>query len=152
MSINTLIEAQKTHLTDCLPDDYIDEAIAKMVDAGRNAVAVIDDDLNLVGILTDHDIIRALHHANIKSQTVDKQHVSSWMTTQVITCNIDTPLSQALNLMAKHKIHHLIAMDGKRPAAVVSIRDILGKIHNDDALQINVLRDMALASRVGRCA
>jgi signal-transduction protein with cAMP-binding, CBS, and nucleotidyltransferase domain len=49
--------------------------------------------------------------------------------------------------MGKHKIRHLVVTEADRAIAIVSIRDVLSQIHHNDELEVNVLRDMALASR-----
>lgn len=152
MSIKSLINADVTHLTRCMPDDFLDEAIAKMVNANRNAIAVMDGADHLCGILTDHDIIRAVHDLQNKARAIEHEHVSNWMTNRVITCDVKTKLSTALQLMGRNKIRHLILTENALPVAIASIRDILAKIHEDDELEANVLRDIAVAARAHQAA
>lgn len=147
MSIGSLITTGKSQLISSRPDDFLDEAIALMVNSNRNAVAVNESPHHLSGILTDHDVIRAVHIRQNKALGIEREHVSDWMTAEVITCNVETKLTSALALMGRHKIRHLVVTDKNIPLAIVSIRDILSKIHEHDELEVNVLRDIAIASR-----
>jgi len=58
MSLKSIVSPQQKPLIRCLPTDFIDEAIAMMIEGERNAIAVIEAGNKLVGILTDHDVIR----------------------------------------------------------------------------------------------
>jgi len=58
-----------------------------------------------------------------------------------------TKLTESLRIMGKHKIRHLVVKEDGRAVAIVSIRDVLSQIHHNDELEVNVLRDIALASR-----
>lgn len=152
MSVKTAFKTDENKLTRCLPTDFLDEAIAVMIDAGRNAVAVIESGNHLAGILTDHDVIRAVHACQSKRKDISCEHVSDWMSKKVITCPIDTKLTGALKIMGKNHIRHLIVTDQNLPVALVSIRDILSKIHQNDELEVNVLRDIAMMSRAALVA
>jgi len=110
-----------------------------------NALAVIDNDGLLAGIVTDQDIIRGL--ADRDGELVDCD-VNELMTSSVITCAEDTRLTDALKLMGSHKIRHLVVVEGERPVAVVGVRRILSKINEHEEMEIKVLRDLAAASRV----
>ena len=147
MSLKSIIATDKKPLIHCMPSDFIDEAMSMMIDAGRNAVAVMERGNQLRGILTDHDIIRAVHDAQSKKQDIAALQIQDWMTSKVITCSVDTKLTESLSLMGKHKIRHLVVTEADRAIAIVSIRDVLSQIHHNDELEVNVLRDMALASR-----
>lgn len=147
MSLNSIVTIDKKPLIHCLPCDFIDEAISIMIDAGRNAVAVMEGGTTLRGILTDHDIIRAVHDSQGKARDISGLKVQDWMTSKVITCPLDTKLTDALRLMGKHKIRHLVVTGIDQAIAIVSIRDVLSQIHHNDELEVNVLRDIAIVSR-----
>lgn len=120
-------------------------ALYLMVDLGVNALAVIGDGDELSGIITDHDVMRGLvaNKGHLASDTT----VSNWMTRKVITCDAGTKPDAALRLMGRHKIRHLILMENQKPIGILGIRDLLSKVHADDELAMNVLRDMSVAVR-----
>lgn len=147
MSLKSIINRQETALVKCHITEFVDEAIALMIQHDRNAVVIVDKGDHVAGILTDHDVIRAVHHAEGRGQSITSQSVTGWMTSDVISCFVDTQLTDALKLMGRHKIRHLLVTEQGVAKAVISIRDVLSQIHENDELEAEVLRDIARASR-----
>jgi len=145
MTIQSLIGPANTPPLACSPQDHLMTAVARLVTDGANAIAVTGPSGQLAGILSDQDIIRALHAG---SGSVAHAIVETWMTRNVITVTPDTRLDAAVKTMAFHRIRHVVVIDDdKRPIGVVGIRAILKQLHEMDEMEINVLRDMAVARR-----
>jgi CBS domain-containing protein len=145
MSIQSLTASSSAALLTCAPGDLLTTAVSRLVSAAANAIAVTGSSGQLVGILTDHDIVRAI---NARQGALGKGLVEDWMTRPVITVTPETRLATALALMGQHRIRHVVAVDGSgQPIAIVSIRDLLAKLHEFDEIEINVLRDVAVARR-----
>jgi len=152
MNLQTLITKKKLSLLASSPENFIDEAIEMMVTRKRNALIVTDEDGQIVGILTDHDIMRAIHAQPGTSNNLYSEHVFNWMTTDVITAEPETSMSEALDLMGKHHIRHLVVAQDGKPIAVVSIRDILRTLHEEKMFENSILRDIAIAARASFAA
>ena len=152
MSVQSLISFHEFPIITCPPDEFMDEVVDQMTDCGRGAILVQNSDNKTLGIITAHDIMRALNDTQHKGRHLSNEHAKDWMSSQVVTCPISKKLSEALNLMGKHKIHHLVLTEHGTPVAIVNIRDLLVKIHDNDLLEINVLRDMALLVRGSQAA
>lgn len=145
MTIQSLLGPENTPLLACSPDDHLMTAVGRMVSDRANAVAVTTAAGNLAGILSDQDIIRALHAG---AGSVANAIVETWMTRNVITVTPETKLADAVRLMASNQIRHVVVVDNaRRPIAVVGVRAILRELHAMDEMEINVLRDMAVARR-----
>ena len=144
MSVLNLLGSPAKELLYCSPEDELLDVVCDLVNNNVNAIAVLDHEENLVGILTDYDIMRAL--ANARGDLTGFV-ASEWMTEKVIACNFDTTLTDALRLMGKHGIRHLVVTDCNVPVAILGIREVLAKIHEQEELEINVLRDIAIAAR-----
>jgi predicted transcriptional regulator len=143
MTIQSLLGPANTPLLACSPDDHLMTAVSRLVSDSANAIAVTGPAGQLAGILSDQDIIRALYAGG---GSVGTAKVGDWMTRNVITVTEDTRLDAAVKLMAFHRIRHVVVTAEKgRPVAVVGIRQILKKLHEIDELEINVLRDIAIA-------
>ncbi len=143
MTIQSLLAPENTPLLACSPDDHLMTAVSRLVIDGSNAIAVTGPSGHLVGILSDQDIIRALYAGG---GSVGQAKVEDWMTRNVITVPDDTRLDAAVKLMAHHRIRHIVVTSGKgRPVAVIGIRAALKKLHEIDEIEINVLRDIAIA-------
>lgn len=116
-----------------------------MVSAEVNAICAVGADGELVGILTDHDIIRAL---NDGGGSLGHARVRDWMSSNIIRCDIGTSLEKALKIMGSFRIRHIVILDGDRAVAVVGVREILHDLHRNDEIEKAVLRDMARAARI----
>ncbi len=143
MSIENLFGGAGPQLFACHPSDRLERVVARMVENHLNALAVLEADGSLAGIVTDHDVMRAIYEGQGR---LGSQLVSDWMSRQVVTCPLGTKVTDALRIMGVHKIRHLVIADGDRPVAVLGIRAILSKIHQDDELEKRVLRDLAAAA------
>ncbi|MBY9066286.1 CBS domain-containing protein [Hyphomonas sp. WL0036] len=145
MSIQSLLSSGETALLSCKPDDLLTTAVHLLIGAASNAVAVTGPSGQLVGILTDHDIVRAI---NAGHGSLGKARAEDWMTRPVVTVTPDTSLSNALGMMGHHRIRHVIVTDENgKPLAVVGVRAILAKLQEIKEMEIHVLRDMAVARR-----
>lgn len=140
MTISSIVETQKLKRPPfCDVDTTVFEAAVTIALLEVNALAVLKDD-DLVGIITDHDVLLCLADSGsaFYEQTVDE-----WMTEKPVTCAAGTKLSTALNLMAKHDIRNLVVTHRGNPITVVSSKEILARIHEEDELELKVLRDGA---------
>lgn len=149
MSVLNLLGSPAKELLYCSPEDELLDVVCDLVNNNVNAIAVLDHEENLVGILTDYDVMRAL--ANARGDLTGFV-AREWMTERVIACNFDTKLTDALRLMGKHGIRHLVVTDCGVPIAILGIREVLAKIHEKDELEISVLRDIAVAARASLAA
>jgi CBS domain-containing protein len=149
MTVRSVVDAQKsTKQPFCEPAATVLDAAVKIAELDVNALAVVQDG-TLAGIITDHDIIRALADSGAN---LSAAKVRDWMTSKVVTCSLDDKLSKALNLMAGHKIRHLVVVEDDRPVAVLGSKELLTRIHENDDLELRVLRDLARVTQASQVA
>lgn len=149
MTVASVVNAQNTRrIPFCSSETSLFDAAVEIAELNINALAAVDDGA-LMGIITDHDIIRALADTGAEFNV---QKVADWMTAKVVTCASDEKLSQALNLMAHHRIRHLVVMDGDTPVTVLGSKEILTRIHENDELELRVLRDLARVAHASQVA
>ena len=116
----------------CTSDMLVFDAAVEIAEIDVNALAVVNDG-TLVGI-------RCL--ADTGSE-FSKQTVEKWMSNKVITCTPDTKMTEALNLMASRRIRHLVVAEGSKPLTVISSKELLTSVHENDELAIRILQDLA---------
>ena len=110
------------------PADSLGEAAEKMIDHGVGAL-VVSDFGNIIGIVTERDVLRAAAHRTSSAETCVRQ----WMTTEVITVPPSMPATEAAQTMLDRNFRHLPVVDGGRVVGVLSIRDILRTRVDDEA-------------------
>ena len=101
------------------PADTIGEAAEKMIAAGVGAV-VVSDFGNIIGILTERDILRAVAHRTHSAEA----RVRQWMTAEVVTVASSMDSDEAAKLMLERNFRHLPVVDDGRSVGIVSLRDL----------------------------
>lgn len=103
-------------------NDTIINAAKIMQEHNIGAIPVVDDNNNLVGIVTDRDIIIR----NIARELDPKDHkVSEIMTTNVKTVTPDTYVDEALEIMSEDQVRRLPVVDeSKNVIGMVSLGDV----------------------------
>jgi|SRR5271155_4754621 CBS domain-containing protein len=75
------------------------------------------------GIVTERDVLYKVAAADLSASMTPLKDV---MSTTIVSTTSDTPITEALKLMAKHHIRRLLVTDGGKPIGMVSQRSILG--------------------------
>ena len=115
MSVLNLLGRPADDLLYCAPWNDLVDVARTLVAKNVNAIAVLDEKEQLVGILTDHDIMKALAHGNGE---LGQEEVHNWMSNKVITCPTETTLSGTLRLMGKHSIRHLVVTEARHSRTI----------------------------------
>ena len=87
----------------------------------RVGSAVVQDAEQLVGILTERDVLNAVA-SGAEAETVTVQEI---MTADVVTVGPDWDLVEAAAEMARRRIRHLVVYEGGQLLGVLSVRDVL---------------------------
>ncbi len=98
------------------------EASECMCQQDIGALLVVDDEGAVVGIVTERDIVFAVH--KFVDEFLD-QTVQDLMSSDVISCRPDNTVAEAAVLMSKNGIRHLPVQNDEGLAGLISIRDVL---------------------------
>jgi CBS domain-containing protein len=82
-------------------------------------VPILNNDLDLVGLLTWTDVQNYLEHPESLKESIKKI-----MTTNLITATRNTPIEEAKELMSTNKINCLPVVNGKRLVGIITTKDI----------------------------
>jgi signal transduction histidine kinase len=122
MLVAEILERKGDHLFAVRPDWRVRTAVAIMADRNIGTALVTDDTGDLLGILSERDLIKSLD--KLEGELMNRR-VSEVMTGSVVTCTPETAISNALSLMAHHRIRHLPVVSDQKILGLVSIRDVL---------------------------
>jgi CBS domain-containing protein len=109
------------------PTTTLSEAAERMTDRGVGAALVLSGE-SVSGILTERDVLRA-----VATGTVEGTHVAAWMTRDPDTVDVGESLGQAAAIMIHGGFRHLPVLDGGRPVGIVSIRDLMRVVVDDES-------------------
>jgi len=108
-------------------NDNLRKVVIEMTEKPQGAALVIDENNQLIGIITDGDLRRAL--ANEKD--IDMIAAIDLMTQNPIAININSPLKEAIILMEDRKsqisVLPVVKNDGKTCAGLLRLHDIYQK-------------------------
>jgi signal-transduction protein with cAMP-binding, CBS, and nucleotidyltransferase domain len=92
----------------------------------RAAIAVVDADNKLVGIITDRDICMA---AMFQAKPLHAIPVAAVMTRQVYTCDAGDSIEAAKRMMQLKQVRRVpVLADSERPVGILSINDIAQEV------------------------
>ena len=90
-----------------------------------SGVPVIDDDRRPVGIVTELDLIEALQEGKDLMTGLSVQDI---MTREIIFVDVDTSVSEVINIMREHNIIRVPVTDNGKLVGVISRCDILKEL------------------------
>jgi CBS domain-containing protein len=125
--MTTVGEVMNRNLLTVDPHLSLHDAAARMSERGVGAALVISND-HVSGILTERDVLRA-----VATCGVDGTHVAAWMTRDPETVDIGETTGQAAAVMIHGGFRHLPVVDGDRPVGIVSIRDLMRVVVDDES-------------------
>ena len=117
--MRTVGELMTSEVLTVAPEDTIGETAQKMVERGVSS-AVVSDYGNLIGIVTERDLTRAVAGRVHTSEA----RVREWMTSDPITLGPDASADEAAKIMLDNGFRHVPIVDEGRAVGIVSIRDV----------------------------
>ncbi len=108
------------------PDATLRQVCNLMTKNGIRHLPVLKEG-DLVGIITDRDILSVTSHATGAVADLDRP-VGDYMTTSVITVSPETYLEEAVQLIRKHRIAALPVMSGSRLVGIITEGDVLAAL------------------------
>ncbi len=114
-------------------NDTASQAAKKMTDNQVGCLIVLDAQNKFAGIVTERDMLSKVIN---KVLSPDSLSVRDIMTTDVISCTMDTPAVKVEQLMTEHKIRHVPIVENGVPIGVVSSRDVIAhQINSNEAMR-----------------
>lgn len=107
------------------------EVAQNMKNLNVGSIPVCDNNKNVVGIVTDRDIVLRFVAAGSNSKNSTAQDV---MSTHIISVSPDTDVHEAANIMAKNQIRRLPVVENGKLEGIVAIGDFATQnIHINEA-------------------
>ncbi|ABW16272.1 putative signal-transduction protein with CBS domains [Parafrankia sp. EAN1pec] len=115
----------------------IQDAAREMERQGVGALLVVEDDDNLVGIVTDRDIVL---RGVARGVSPDSQ-IEALTTTEVITIPAGIDVERAYRVFRDHAFRRLPVMEGRRVVGLLSVDDLLIRNERQVADLVHPLAD-----------
>lgn len=124
------------------PSEDLGTVARTLVRHRLGAVIVRDEAANVLGIVSERDIVRALAEEDV----LDGQTAADVMTRKLFTVSPDTPITRALEMMTDRRVRHLPVMESGQLRGIVSIGDLVKARIEDAVTEAAALRDYVTAS------
>jgi CBS domain-containing protein len=91
----------------------------------------------VIGIISERDIARYIYRDEFKSNLL----VSKIMTKNIISCNLNTSVTELMEIITSQKIRHILIIEEKKLLGIVSIGDVVNYIIEQYKDENKQLRD-----------
>ena len=92
---------------------------------------------DVIGIVSERDLARFIFKDEFKNDLP----VTKIMTKQIITCNLNTSVTELMEIITQNKIRHIPIVDGKKILGIVSVGDVVNHIIEQYRDENKYLRD-----------
>ncbi|GAB5511060.1 MAG: CBS domain-containing protein [Hyphomicrobiales bacterium] len=143
MQVKSILAVKGNDVATAAPDTPLMNVIEQLSERNIGAIVVTDGQRKVVGIISERDVVRAM--ARNGASVVD-QLVSSFMTSDVITCSEDDSTHDLMTKMTTGRFRHLpVVADGKLEG-IISIGDVVKARINEVQREAEALRDYISSS------
>ena len=130
MRISDVLSAKSSQeVVTIKPDAGVRDLLALLAEHNVGALIVSSDGETVDGIVSERDVVRHLH----SDGTVINNTVDAIMTTEVETCEKDTPVDVLMKVMTDRRIRHVPVCHDGRLVGIISIGDVVK--HRIDQLE-----------------
>ena len=138
MSVKLLIKGKGSFVPVIRSDLTLNDVINQFDIDNVGSLVVTDDNREILGIITEHDIARGLkeHGRNV----VDRP-LGDLMTKDVITVDINETLTRVLELMDQHRIHYLPVTERGSLCGIINMLDLVKYRLAEIELEAKALKD-----------
>ncbi len=142
MNLKELLKHKSAPLLFAKASTNILDATKSMCDHRVGSLLIQSDDDELLGILTERDILRfcSNHPDELKETSIEEV-----MTRDLIIATPDVSLEEAMSLMTEQRFRHLPVIEGGKPIGIVSIGDLVKTKLKDVSVEVKYLRDFISA-------
>ncbi|HVW93154.1 MAG TPA: CBS domain-containing protein [Devosia sp.] len=122
-----------------VPDSaLVRDAVSALNRYNIGAVVVMDSDGEVVGIVSERDIVRLLGRDPAGALG---RPVSECMTAKVVTCSRATAIADLMEQMTRYRIRHIPVVEEGDLKGIVSIGDVVKRKIEETEQEAEALRD-----------
>ncbi len=92
-----------------------------LVDRGYGSLPIVDDDMNLTGIVSEDDLLEVL----LEKRDENNLKAEDMMTKNPITVNEDTPILDVIKILEDHKLIRVPVVKESKLVGILTRRDVL---------------------------
>jgi len=138
MSEKLLTKLSKRKCFTLSENDTLKTASEKLQKHNIGGLPVVStQDNSIIGIVSERDLARYIFNNEFKNDLP----VTKIMSKNLITCNLNTSITELMEIISDNKIRHIPIMEEKKLLGMVSIGDVLNYIIDQYKEENQHLRD-----------
>jgi CBS domain-containing protein len=122
MTVKTILSTKGSDVTTTEPTATLESGIGILAEREIGALVVLGADHQVIGILSERDIVRALAERGAGALTEPLARV---MTRKVSTCTQSETVNSIMEQMTAGKCRHVPVVEQERLVGIVSIGDVV---------------------------
>ena len=104
--------------------DTVKAASQNLHEKKVGSMPVLDKNNNVVGIISERDLSQFIYAERFNSNLP----ISQIMTKELVTCDLNTSVTELMDEMTEKKIRHILIMEEKKLFGIVSIGDVVNHL------------------------
>lgn len=136
--MKTVKDIMTSDVSICHTNDQLSDAASMMKEKNVGAIPICDDQGNLMGMVTDRDLV-IRGYADKKADNTPIQQV---MSDRMYSCSPDTSLEEASKIMAQHQVRRLPVVENGKLTGILSLGDLSVEDMSDHAAGV-ALQDIS---------
>jgi len=138
MNVREILAVKGSKVWSVKSTTTIHDAVRMLVSQKIGALLVYDNKEDIVGIVTERDIMRACYEYGtaLTSTLIEKV-----MTKRVMIATPDDDLDYAMNIMTQNRVRHIPIVENEKLQGMISIGDVVKALLNESQIQIRYLKD-----------
>lgn len=120
------------------PQESVKKCIDRMTELNIGALVVADANKQLIGIVSERDILRSCLYKGLDPKTTSVEDVAN---TEVSLLSTRDTVEKAMQVITETKRRHVLIKEGNELIAIVSIGDLLYHLLEDKARVIEQLEN-----------
>ncbi len=114
-------QAMENRVKSCHATNPWRNIASALVDRGYGSLPVVDDDMNLIGMVSEDELLTVL----LKKQDEKRLEAKDFMTNNPITVDEDMPILDVIKILEDNKLIRIPVVKGTRLVGIITRRDVL---------------------------
>ncbi len=138
MNVTTILKAKGRSVTTARPETSLLDVSQKLAAKRIGAVVVVGDNGDVVGIISERDIIRAIGDRGAAALAAP---VAEFMTRNVVSCTEFTPVDELMETMTNGRFRHMPVIAENALVGIISIGDVVHHHVAEVELEVSVMKN-----------
>jgi len=144
MEVKEILQKKGSKVGSVKTSQTLREALEILVKQKIGALLVFDEKENIVGILSERDILRECHKS---SKNFDAVQVQKAMTTRLIIAAPEDKVDYIMGIMTNNRIRHIPIVSGGKLEGIISIGDVVKAQIQNQEYENRYLKDYLFGGR-----